>query len=83
MRQHESHNSTKWHPSLVCCDETFPVLVVDSEGLLQLGLHRVLVGLLHEELGAQLAELGKLDLSRAVLVNLLEDVLELLLRGPG
>ena len=59
------------------------MLVVDSEGLLQLGLHGVLVRLLHEELGAQLAELGELDLAGTVLIDLLEDVIELLLRGPG
>ena len=65
--------------SLASGDESVGLFVVDSEGLLQLGLHGVLVGLLHEELGAQLAELTELDLAGAVLVDLLEDVGELLL----
>ena len=69
--------------SLVGGDESICFLVVDSEGLLQLGLHGVLVWLLHEELGAELAELGELDLAGTVLIDLLEDVIELLLRGPG
>ena len=54
------------------------MLVVDSEGFLQLGLHGVLVGLLHQELGTQLAELGEFDLARPVLVDLLEDIVQLL-----
>ena len=62
-------------------DEAGAVAIVHPEGLLQLGLHRLLVGLLDEELGAELAELPELDLAGAVLVDLLEDLLELLLGG--
>ena len=52
-----------------------PVLVVDPEGVLQPPLHGVDVGVLNQELGAQLAELGQL----AVLVDLGRDVHQLLL----
>ena len=41
-------------PELVGGDEPRAVPVVDPEGLLQLSLHRLLVRLLHQELGAQL-----------------------------
>ena len=54
-----------------------PVLVVDPEGVLQLPLHGVNVGVLNQEHGAQLAELGQL----AVLVDLGLDVHQLLLAG--
>ncbi len=56
-------------------------LVVDAEGLLELGLHGLLVGLLHQELGAQLAELPELNLAGSILVDLLQDLLQLLLGG--
>jgi hypothetical protein len=68
---------------LVGRDVAVGILVVDSEGLLQLGLHRVLVGLFNEELCTQLTELFKLDFTRAVLVNLLENLFELLFGRPG
>jgi len=63
-------------------DESGAVLVVDAEGLLQLGLHGLLVGLLDQELGAQLAKLSKLNLAGSVLVDFLQDLLQLLLAGP-
>ena len=69
-------------PEGVHGDEALPVLVVDPEGVLQLPLHGVDVGVLHQELGAQLAELGELDLPGAVLVDLGQDVHQLLLAGP-
>ena len=40
------------------------------EGVLELLLHGLHVGVLHEESGAQLAELPKLNLTRSVLVDL-------------
>ena len=40
------------------------------EGIFELPLHGLHVGVLHEEGGAQLAELPKLDLTRSVLVDL-------------
>ena len=39
------------------------------------------VGILHQELGSQLAELGQLDLPGSVLVDLGQDVHQLLLAG--
>jgi len=62
-------------------DEALPLLVVDPERVLQLPLHRLHVGVLHQEGGAQLAELADLDLARAVLIDLFEQVLQLLLGG--
>ena len=62
-------------------DEALVVLVVEPEGVLQLPLHGLDVGVLHEEGGAQLAELSELDLSGPVLVDLEQKLLELLLRG--
>ena len=58
------------------------LLVEESEGLLELGPHGLGVGVLHQELGAQLAELGELDLPGTVLVDLGQDVHQLLLAGP-
>ena len=55
---------------------------VGPEGVLELPLHGLHVGVLHEEGGAQLAELTELDLARAVLVDLGEQVLQLVLGGP-
>jgi hypothetical protein len=52
------------------------------EGVLELPLHGLHVGVLHQEGGAQLAELPELDLARSVLVDLGEELLQLLLRGP-
>ena len=63
-------------------DEALALLVVDPERVLQLSLHRLHVGVLDQEGGAELAELADLNLAGAVLVDLLEDVAELLLRGP-
>ena len=37
------------------------LFVEESEGLLELGPHGLGVGVLHQELGAQLRELGELD----------------------
>ena len=51
------------------------------ESILQLPLHGLHVRVLHQEGGAQLTELSKLDLSGAVLVNLEQQLLELLLGG--
>merc|ERR1719151_176716 len=63
-------------------DESLALLVVHPEGVLQLLLHCLHVGVLDQEGGAQLAEFTKLDLARAVLVNLVEQLGQLLLRGP-
>jgi len=52
------------------------------KGVLELSLHRLDIRILDEELGAELAELGKLDLPAPVLIDLLEDLHELLLAGP-
>merc|ERR1712226_600187 len=57
------------------------LLVVDPEGVLQLLLHGLYVGVLHQEGGAQLAELPKLDLSGPVLIDLMQQVGQLLLGG--
>ena len=51
------------------------------ESVLELPLHGLDVRILHQEGGTQLTELGKLDLSGAVLVNLEQQLLELLLGG--
>ena len=48
-------------PEGVHGDKALPVLVIDPEGVLQL-IDGVDVGVLHQELSAQLAELGQLDL---------------------
>merc|ERR1712213_202727 len=68
-------------PQDVHGDEALALLVVDPEGVLELPLHGVDVRVLHQELGAQLAELSELDLPGAVLVNLSQDVHQLLLGG--
>ena len=60
-------------------DEALALLVVDPEGILQLPLHGLHVRVLDEEGGAELAELPDLDLAGAVLVDLLQQVLELVL----
>ena len=57
------------------------VLVVDPEDVLQLPLQGEDVGVLHQELRAQLAELVRLDLPESVLVDLGQDVHQLLLAG--
>ena len=44
-------------------DEALTLLVVDPECVLQLLLHGLEVGILHQECGAQLAELPELDLA--------------------
>merc|ERR1719251_883697 len=69
-------------PERLCSDESLALLVVHPEGVLQLLLHCLHVGVLDQEGGAQLAEFTKLDLARAVLVNLVEQLGQLLLRGP-
>ena len=51
------------------------------EGILQLSFHGLDIRILYEELGAQLAELGKLNLAGAILIDLLEDLHQLLLAG--
>ena len=52
------------------------------ESIFKFPLHGLHVGILHQEGGAQLAELSELDLSGAVLVDLEQEVLQLLLGGP-
>ena len=51
------------------------------EGVLEFSLHGFNIRILNQELGAQLTELSKLDLSGAILVNLEQQLLELLLGG--
>ena len=51
------------------------------ESIFQLPLHCLHVGVLHQEGGTQLTELSKLDLTGAILVNLKQQLLELLLGG--
>merc|ERR1711870_196335 len=62
-------------------DEALALLVVDPERVLELLLHGLKVWVLDQEGGAQLTELWELNLSRAVLVNLQDKVLQLLLGG--
>merc|ERR1719251_404880 len=62
-------------------DEALVVLVVQPESVLELPLHCLHVRILHQEGGTQLTELSKLNLSGAVLVNLEQQLLELLLSG--
>ena len=62
-------------------DESLALLVVHPEGVLQLLLHRLHVGVLDQEGGAQLAELSELNLSGPVLVNLEQQLLEFFLGG--
>ena len=52
------------------------------ESIFKFPLHGLHVGILHQEGGAQLAELSELDLSGAVLVDLEQEVFQLLLGGP-
>ena len=52
------------------------------ESIFKFPLHGLHVGILHQEGGAQLAELSELDLTGAVLVDLEQEVLQLLLGGP-
>merc|ERR1719384_1952856 len=63
-------------------DESLALLVVHPEGVLQLLLHCLHVGVLDQEGGAQLAELTKLNLAGTVLVDLMEELSQLLLRWP-
>merc|ERR1719151_437632 len=60
-------------------DESLALLVVHPEGVLQLLLHRLHVGVLDQEGSAELTEFTKLNLARAVLVNLMEQLSQLLL----
>merc|ERR1712078_563978 len=62
-------------------DEALVVLVIKPESVLELPLHGLDVRILHQEGGTQLTELSKLNLSGAVLVNLKQQLLELLLGG--
>ena len=55
--------------------------ILIPEGVLQLPLHGLHVGVLHQEGAAQLTELPELNLSGPVLVNLHQKLLEFLLRG--
>ena len=55
--------------------------ILIPEGVLELPLHGLHVGVLHQEGAAQLTELPELDLSGPVLVNLHKKLLELLLGG--
>ena len=52
------------------------------ESIFKFPLHGLHVGILHQEGGTQLAELSELDLAGAVLVDLEQEVLQLLLGGP-
>ena len=63
-------------------DEALTLLVVDPEGVLQLFLHGLNVGVLNKEGGAELAELRELNLAGAVLVDLIDEVDQLLLGWP-
>ena len=63
-------------------DEALALLVVDPEGVLQLFLHGLDVGILHQESRTKLAELGELNLAGAVLIDLVDEVHQLLLGGP-
>ena len=52
------------------------------ECIFELPLHGLHVRVLHKEGGAKLTKLSELDLAGAVLVDLLQDLLKLLFRGP-
>merc|ERR1712109_232799 len=69
-------------PQGFCGDVAVSLLVIYSESVFKFPLHGLHVGVLHQEGGAQLTELSELDLAGAVLVNLSQEVLQLLLRGP-
>ena len=60
-------------------DEALTLLVVDPECVLQLLLHGLNVGVLHQEGGAELSKLRKLNLTRTILINLIDQVHQLLL----
>jgi hypothetical protein len=47
------------------------ILLILPEGVLELSLHGLNVRILDQELGAELAKLGKLNLAGAVFINLL------------
>ena len=51
------------------------------ESIFKFPLHGLHVGILHQEGGTQLTELGELNLPGAVLVDLEQEVLQLLLGG--
>merc|ERR1719330_10694 len=63
-------------------DVSLTFLVVDSEGVLEFSLHGFNVGILDQELSAELTKLSELNLSGTVLIDLFEDFLEFLLAGP-
>merc|ERR1711994_285503 len=77
-----SKQFTNQGPQGLGCDEALALLVVDPEGVLQFLLHRLHVRVLDQEGGTQLAELTEFNLSRAILVNLVQKFSQLLLRRP-
>merc|ERR1711972_883595 len=68
-------------PQGVCGDETLTLAIVEPECVLQLPLHGLHVRVLDQEGGTELTELSYLNLTRAVLVDFLEERLQLLLCG--
>merc|ERR1719336_949546 len=63
------------------CDVAKTFLVIYPEGILQFSLHGLHIWILNQEGGAELTELGKLNLTRTILVNLKKKFLQLLLSG--
>merc|ERR1719357_2361143 len=66
-------------PKCLCCDVAKTLLVVNSESILQLPLHGLHVRVLHQECGTKLAEFSKLNLTRAILINLCKKFFKLFL----
>ena len=61
--------------------ESYQVKKILPESIFKLPLHGLHVRVLHQEGGAQLAELGKLDFAGTILVNFEKKFLELILCG--
>merc|ERR1712180_560362 len=68
-------------PQGVGGDVAKTLLVVHPECVLELPLHGLHIRVLNKEGGTELAKLSELDLARAILVDLMEQVLQLLLGG--
>lgn len=66
-------------PSLSALTDSYRALLVEqSEGLLELCPHGLGVGILHQELSAELSKLRKLDGARSILINLFNQLCQLL-----
>merc|ERR1719315_416371 len=63
----------------LCSDVAKTLLVINPESILQFPLHGLHVRILYQECGTKLAELSKLNLTRAILINLRKKFFKLFL----